>query len=70
MTDLHTIKPQTDFFHVGGTSLLLLDLRQRIQTRFQIEFPIIDMFNASTLQRTVQVIETENTHNLPVADIN
>ncbi|KAK2598639.1 hypothetical protein N8I77_012034 [Diaporthe amygdali] len=44
-----TIGPETDFFHVGGTSLLLLDLRRRIQTRWDVQLSLIDMFDSSTL---------------------
>lgn len=53
------IGPETDFFHVGGTSLLLLDLRRRIQTRWDIKLSLIDMFDASTLASTALAIDNK-----------
>lgn len=50
ITDLNpNVTPQTDFFHVGGNSLLLLVLHARIRDAFSVEFPIVRMFENSTL---------------------
>ncbi|KAJ4361128.1 uncharacterized protein N0V89_001697 [Didymosphaeria variabile] len=45
----HRIRPDTDFFHVGGTSMLLLRLQSQIQKSFGFDFPFAEMFEASTL---------------------
>lgn len=61
----HTpIGPETDFFHVGGTSLLLLDLRRRIQTRWDIKLSLIDMFDASTLASMALTIDSKRVKGL------
>lgn len=39
----------TDFFHVGGTSLLLLALQSRIRSCFNIKIPLVQLFRTSTL---------------------
>ncbi|KAK3369911.1 AMP-binding enzyme [Podospora didyma] len=43
------ICPTTDFFMVGGTSLLLLELRRRIMARWGVDLSLVDMFRASSL---------------------
>ncbi|KAI9696853.1 MAG: putative Hybrid PKS-NRPS biosynthetic cluster [Bogoriella megaspora] len=47
--ELHRITVDTDFFHVGGTSLLLLRLQAQIQKTFGLKIPFVDLFEASTL---------------------
>lgn len=50
ITDLDPrITLQTDFFHIGGNSLLLLVLHARIKDAFSVELPIVRMFEHSTL---------------------
>ncbi|RWA06310.1 hypothetical protein EKO27_g8805 [Xylaria grammica] len=44
-----SINPETDFFHIGGTSLVLLDLRDKIMAEFDVELSLVDMFETSTL---------------------
>ena len=43
------ITVQTDFFHVGGSSLLLLNLQVRIRETFNCDMPLVRMFESSTL---------------------
>lgn len=43
------ITPRTDFFHVGGSSLLLLRLQEGIREAWGVQMPLIKMFEASTL---------------------
>lgn len=51
---LHQVGPTTDFFHVGGTSILLLDLQARIQSHFGIKLPVVQIFESSTLRGMAQ----------------
>jgi hybrid polyketide synthase/nonribosomal peptide synthetase ACE1 len=44
-----SINPNTDFFHMGGTSLLLLGLRDKIRAEFEVELSLVDLFETSTL---------------------
>ncbi|SCO19757.1 unnamed protein product [Fusarium fujikuroi] len=43
------LEPDTDFFHVGGNSLLLVRLRSAIEISMGITLPLSDMYRASTL---------------------
>jgi amino acid adenylation domain-containing protein len=43
------ITVQADFFHVGGSSLLLLSLKARIRETFNCDMPLVRMFESSTL---------------------
>ncbi|KAI1278918.1 male sterility protein-domain-containing protein [Xylaria sp. FL0933] len=43
------ISPETDFFHIGGTSLLLLGLHDKIKAEFELELSLVDLFETSTL---------------------
>ncbi|KAI1739512.1 hypothetical protein F4680DRAFT_466356 [Xylaria scruposa] len=44
-----SINPETDFFHIGGTSLLLLGLRDKVKAEFDAELSLVDLFETSTL---------------------
>lgn len=57
VTSAHNIGPDTDFFHVGGTSLLLLGLQAQIRQAFSVEFPLPEMFDMSTLSAMARRIE-------------
>ncbi|RYP69906.1 hypothetical protein DL769_005147 [Monosporascus sp. CRB-8-3] len=54
------IMPETDFFHVGGSSLLLLRLQARIREVLSVEIPIIRMFGYSTLAAMARRIDDSN----------
>ncbi|CAI6083896.1 unnamed protein product [Clonostachys chloroleuca] len=45
----YSFTSETSFFHAGGSSLLLLDLKNRIQEAFDIDMPLLRMFEFSTL---------------------
>ena len=53
----HRITAQTDFFHVGGSSLLLLSLQAHIKEAFNCEMPLVRMFESSTLSAMAQQID-------------
>ncbi|KAE8373286.1 putative hybrid NRPS/PKS enzyme [Aspergillus bertholletiae] len=44
-----TVNAQSDFFHIGGTSLLLVRLQALIKERFTVELPLSQLFDSSTL---------------------
>ena len=64
ITNLHTISCDTDFFHVGGTSLLLLKLQAKIREGYDIIIPLIQMFESSTLGAMARRIK--NGREIPV----
>ncbi|KAF5973503.1 putative polyketide synthase [Fusarium bulbicola] len=43
------LEPDTDFFHVGGNSLLLVKLRSAVEISMGITLPLSDMYHSSTL---------------------
>ena len=45
----YTIDSQADFFHVGGSSLLLVTLQSQIQKTFDVSLPLFSLFENSTL---------------------
>ncbi|KAK7736129.1 putative Hybrid PKS-NRPS biosynthetic cluster [Cytospora paraplurivora] len=54
------ITPVTDFFHVGGSSILLLRLRSQIREVFGVDMPLIRMFEQSTLDGMARWIDHGN----------
>ncbi|KAI0179682.1 hypothetical protein GGR52DRAFT_587215 [Hypoxylon sp. FL1284] len=54
------IVAETDFFQVGGNSLLLLGLQKRIREAFSVEVPIILMFGYSRLGDMASRIDNYN----------
>ncbi|KAK7973237.1 hypothetical protein PG988_007371 [Apiospora saccharicola] len=53
------IMAETDFFHVGGTSLLLLNLRTAIRQSFDVQLRVVDMIEASTLGDMARLIQSK-----------
>ncbi|KAI3329699.1 male sterility protein-domain-containing protein [Ustulina deusta] len=64
-----TIGPHVDFFHIGGTSLLLLKLRTRIQAHFGVEIRLVDLFNNSTVKGMTVLIDQKNGSESPVNEV-
>lgn len=50
------IHPSSDFFRLGGNSLLLVNLRKRIQKQWLISAPLLQLFEASTLRSMAAMI--------------
>ena len=49
MQDIYTIDEASDFFHVGGNSMLLIELRELVRKNFQVHIPLLRLFEHSTL---------------------
>jgi hybrid polyketide synthase/nonribosomal peptide synthetase ACE1 len=52
-----SISQDTDFFHVGGTSMLLIALRHRIHDTFGVDLTVLDLFRSSTIKDMALLIE-------------
>ncbi|KAI0378982.1 amino acid adenylation domain-containing protein [Hypomontagnella monticulosa] len=65
----HSVGPDTDFFHVGGTSLLLLELRARIRAELDVELSLVEMFVSSTLSGMACMIDSQGRQSPPTATI-
>ncbi|KAI1772793.1 amino acid adenylation domain-containing protein [Hypoxylon cercidicola] len=66
---LHSIREKTDFFQIGGTSLLLLSLRARIKAMFDVELRLVDLFTSSSLARMAHMIEKGSKQDLSLVQI-
>ena len=49
MQDIYTIDEASDFFHVGGNSMLLIELRELVRNNFGVHLPLLRLFEHSTL---------------------
>lgn len=50
------LTPSTDFFRVGGNSLLVLRLQSNIRRSFQVSIRLVELLGASTLRQMAQKI--------------
>lgn len=55
---LHTLTPASDFFHVGGNSMLLIELRNFVRREFDINLPLLRFFEHSTLSAMASAIQS------------
>ncbi|KAI0599583.1 hypothetical protein F4775DRAFT_600111 [Biscogniauxia sp. FL1348] len=53
------ISPSSDFFHVGGTSMLLLEVRQQIRKQLGATVRLISLFENSTLSAMASTIGSQ-----------
>ncbi|KAK4224395.1 lovastatin nonaketide synthase [Podospora fimiseda] len=51
------ITPSTNFFTIGGNSLLVVRLQSRIRQVFNVTVRLVDLLNASTLAQMAQKVE-------------
>lgn len=65
----HDIGPKTDFFHVGGTSLLLVNLQSLLMQKYVNAPPLHKLFEASTLENMTSFPEHTEVE-MPVQHIN
>ncbi|KAH6628919.1 hypothetical protein F5144DRAFT_655621 [Chaetomium tenue] len=56
-TQLSAITGQTDFFAVGGNSLLLVKLQARIRAAFNVSLPLIQLLDVSVLSTMATLVE-------------
>ncbi|KAK9778927.1 putative Beta-ketoacyl synthase domain-containing protein [Seiridium cardinale] len=48
-----SVLPGTDFFHVGGNSLLLIKLQASIRKTYGVKIPLVELFEHSSLKKMV-----------------
>lgn len=53
----HQVVTDTDFFHVGGTSMLLLQLQAETRQKFELQVPLVQLFASSTLGSMARLID-------------
>ena len=59
---------QTDFFHVGGSSLLLLSLTACIRESINLDIPLIHRFESSTLGAMTRQIDNASVSDIEASD--
>jgi hybrid polyketide synthase/nonribosomal peptide synthetase ACE1 len=57
MQGVHTIDEASDFFHVGGNSMLLIELRELVRKTFAVHLPLLHLFEHSTLGSMAAAIQ-------------
>ncbi|KAJ6080912.1 hypothetical protein N7499_005786 [Penicillium canescens] len=57
LVSYHSIEAKSDFFHVGGTSLALVDLQALIKDRLGVSMALHQLFESSTLRDMAASIE-------------
>lgn len=55
------IGPDTNFFELGGNSLLAMDLTELLQTRLGIEVPALTLYQYPTIHEMAELIATAAT---------
>lgn len=60
LPQLHAITPTSDFFHVGGNSMLLIEVRNLIQREFSVALPLLRLFEHSTLSAMASAISSSS----------
>jgi hybrid polyketide synthase/nonribosomal peptide synthetase ACE1 len=53
----HHVHAESDFFHVGGNSMLLIDLHTRICEKYHTSITLFQLFQSSTLQGMAQLVQ-------------
>ncbi|KAM0323352.1 hypothetical protein ACHAQA_008945 [Verticillium albo-atrum] len=53
---LYTIEPSTDFFHVGGNSMSLLQLQSRVKKELGVSLTVVKLFENSTLAAMARLV--------------
>nr|AKL78827.1 GLNRPS8 [Glarea lozoyensis] len=66
----HTINEDSDFFHSGGNSMILMALQSSIKQHFSVSLPLVKLFEESTLRRMASCIESGSVQQQASLDIN
>ncbi|KAL9041586.1 MAG: hypothetical protein Q9214_004057, partial [Letrouitia sp. 1 TL-2023] len=59
LVGLHHINADSDFFSVGGSSILLVELQHKIQEHLNISVSLLELFQASTLGSMARLLGME-----------
>ncbi|KAI1274256.1 hypothetical protein F5Y07DRAFT_410431 [Xylaria sp. FL0933] len=60
------ITAESDFFHVGGSSILLLEVRAQIRQQFDVDVRLMRLFENSTLRAMAQFVEHRQVETKPI----
>ena len=57
----------TDFFHIGGTSMLLLEMRAQIKKQLELSVPLMRLFEHSTLGAMATLLAAQEAQRVSLA---
>lgn len=57
LTQAVAIRPETDFFSLGGGSYLLVHVQRLIRERFNVSIPVRELFSTSTLREMASSVD-------------
>lgn len=62
-----SIKPNSDFFQIGGSSILMIKLKALIEIHFSVTLSMLELFHASTLHSMATLVEgvSNTAHSVP-----
>ncbi|RYP44645.1 hypothetical protein DL768_008911 [Monosporascus sp. mg162] len=63
----HRIDANTDFFHVGGSSIALIKLQKRLKQRMGIQVSLYQLFESITLGQMAKAIQGQSTEVRPLS---
>lgn len=56
----HSVHPASDFFLVGGNSLLLISVQAEVSKRFSLTVPLVQLFQGSTLAEMAELLSAND----------
>lgn len=67
---IDSISMQTDFFRLGGNSILAIQVAHRLSRFFEIHMSVADIFRSKTIEQLAELIEKSTVKNMiiPVAE--
>ncbi|KAI0197236.1 hypothetical protein EV127DRAFT_415985 [Xylaria flabelliformis] len=57
LTHADSINTESDFFHVGGTSMLLIEVQAQIRKQLGVLIVLVQLFRSSTLRAMAKLVE-------------
>ncbi len=70
MFSVNSIGAQSNFFQLGGNSLLAIQMAHRLSRRFNIHFQVSEIFRSKTISQLAKSIETITTKNIIIPPAN
>ncbi|KAI1151384.1 hypothetical protein F4825DRAFT_477076 [Nemania diffusa] len=60
LMNMHHLNSCSDFFTVGGSSILLIELQHKIRQQLGVSIPLLQLFQSSQLGVMAQLLDTES----------
>ncbi|KAI9927011.1 hypothetical protein MW887_003392 [Aspergillus wentii] len=60
LVSIHQIDADSDFFSIGGSSMLLIELQHKLKEQLGISVPLLNLFQANTLRSMARILDMED----------